>query len=46
MVLTNDKGAVYHLRHPGVPEASHKEIYRMLDAVDSLTRIKSIVTHL
>ncbi|WP_298208744.1 IS1634 family transposase [Ferrimicrobium sp.] len=46
MVLTNDKGVVYHLRHSGAPEASHKEIYRMLGAVDPLPRIKSIATHL
>jgi hypothetical protein len=42
MVLTNDKGVVYHLRHSGAPEANHKEIYRMLGAVDPLPRLKTI----
>ena len=46
MVLTNDKGAVYHLRHSGAPEVNHKEIYRILGAVDPLPRIKSIAAHL
>lgn len=46
MVLTNDKGIVYHLRHSGAPEANHKEIYRILGTVDPLPRIKSIAAHL
>jgi transposase len=46
MVLTNDKGIVYHLRHSGAPEAGHKEIYRMLGVVDTLPRIKSIAVRL
>ena len=46
MVLTNDKGIVYHLRHSGAPEPNQKEIYRLLGIKDALPRIKTIATHL
>ncbi len=46
MVLTNDKGIVYHLRHSSAPEPHHKEIYRLLAVKDTLPRIKTIATHL
>ncbi len=46
MVVTNDKGIVYHLRHSGAPETNHKEIYQMLGVVDPLSRIKTIAARL
>ncbi len=46
MVLTNDKGVVYHLRASGAPEPVHKEIYRLLDISDPLGRLKTVATHL
>ena len=46
MVLTSDKGVVYHLRASGAPEPVHKEIYRILGVTDPLGRIKTIATHL
>ena len=46
MVLTNDKGVVYHLRASGAPEPTHKEIYRLLGVSDPLSRIKTVATHL
>ncbi|KJF16043.1 hypothetical protein AXFE_31170 [Acidithrix ferrooxidans] len=46
IVLTSDKGVVYHIRTSGVPEPVHKEIYRLLGVSDPLKRIKTIATHL
>ena len=46
IVLTNDKGVVYHLRQSGAPESNQKEIYRLLGIKDTLPRIKTIATHL
>lgn len=46
MVLTSDKGVVYHLRASGAPEPVHKEIYRLLGVSDPLGRIKTVATHL
>ena len=46
VVLTSDKGVVYHLRTSGAPEPARKEIYRMLGVTDPLGRIKTIATHL
>ena len=46
MVLSNEKGIVYHLRHSGAPESNQKEIYRLLGIKDTLPRIKTIATHL
>ncbi|TAN22374.1 MAG: hypothetical protein EPN30_09035 [Actinomycetota bacterium] len=46
MVLTNDKGVVYHLRHSGAPESNQKEIYQLLGIKDTPPRIKTIATHL
>ncbi|WP_152626124.1 IS1634 family transposase, partial [Acidithrix ferrooxidans] len=46
IVLTSDKGVVYHIRTSGVSEPVHKEIYRLLGVSDPLKRIKTIATHL
>ena len=46
MVLTSDKGEVYHLRVSGQPEPAHREIYRLLGVKDPLGRRKSIATPL
>lgn len=46
MILTNDKGVVFHLVHSGAPETNHKEIYKMLGVVDPLSRIKTVAAHL
>lgn len=46
MVLTSDKGVVYHLRASGAPEPVHKEIYRLLGVSDPLGRIKTVATYL
>ncbi len=46
IVLTSDKGVVYHLRAFGAPEPIHKEIYRLLGVSDPLGRIKTVTTHL
>ena len=46
MVLTLEKGVVYHLRASGAFEPVHKEIYRLLGVSGPLGRIKTIATHL
>ena len=46
MVLTSDKGVVYHLRASGAPEPVHKEIYLLLGVTDPLGRIKTVATYL
>ncbi len=46
MILTNDKGVVFHLVHSGTPETNHKQIYKTLGVADPLSRIKTVAAHL
>ena len=43
IIMMDDNDQIHHIRSSGVPEAEHKEIYRLLNVKDPLKRKRSLM---